>query len=203
MVVTAAVAVAYKALNKAPAPKAPLISDDIAQQLIQMQTDQNTGPVYTNVLSIHMGYDPTTIFQTSTLSGPTDCINLCNGIGAKCTGFQVRSDGRTCDFLNSNVSKTYGFTETGWNYYQLDRFTPQKAFDAAITGQGGGGAKIGTITGANTKDKCAPYCKSNTECIAMSVNSTGCDLWKTGYSQYASPGTDLYKLKTVQYAQVQ
>ena len=198
MVVSGFVAVAYKALNKTPPPKQALVSDDIAQQLIDQQADMDTGPTYSNVTNMHIGYDPITIIQTNTLNGWSDCLSLCNGT-TKCAGFQMRPDGKTCDLLNSNASSTLGFTDQDWTYFQLVKYQPSKLFDAPIANQTGGGARVGTtVSSATSKEECARYCKSNTECTAMTVGPSGCDLWKTGYSQYPSNGSNLYKLKMAQ-----
>jgi len=202
-VFTALLVIAYFVINKPVKPQAPLVSDAIAKQLMAQQAALTAGPVYTNVWSTQIGYDSNTIIQTLSLD-PWTCMATCSGSGGNCVGFQTHSDGQTCDLLNSNVSYTYGFTNPNWNYFQLQKYTPDKAFDVGLPGQCGSGGQVGVTLPKATLAECAEYCSSNTSCTSIEFGSVqGCKMWGQSSTTLVSgcpTGTTIYKLENVQNA---
>jgi hypothetical protein len=195
--------VAYFIINKPGTPQAPLISDAMVQQLKNQQAALTSGPVYTNVWNTQIGFDSKTILQTVSLD-PWTCMSTCSGSGGSCYGFQVHPDGQTCDLLNSNISSTYGFSNANWNYFQLQSYTPNEAFDGGLANQTGGGAQVGSTVANATLQDCAKYCMSNgSTCTTMSFGPNGCKLWNklgSGYGAYQEAGSTLYNLVNVQNA---
>jgi hypothetical protein len=191
--------VAYSIINKEPPQQAALVSDEIARELMQQQKALNKGPQYTNVWNTQIGYDSKTILQTLSLD-PWTCMSTCSGSGGTCYGFQIHSDGQTCDLLNSNISDTYGFTNTGWNYFQLTNKTPNKTFKQGISGQcGSGGQVASTVTNATQQD-CANYCKSNAACTFIEFGPSGCKLWGQSSTKLVSgcpTGSTIYELGNI------
>jgi len=195
-VLVALVTVAYGVLNKPVTEKPSLIPASVINDLLQQQRDITGGINYTNVWNTQIGFDSSIIIGTYPALTPESCKSMCGGTQT-CKGFQIRSDGTTCDILNSNLASTYGFTTPGYNYYQQTRYTPDKIVVTGISNQDGGGAQVGTSVPVSSMQQCGTYCYSNTECDAFSVKSATCKLWqttKTGYSAYAQPGSTLFTL---------
>lgn len=193
-------AVAYAVINKKPETKAALMSDAMVKEFRDAQKLRDKGITYNNVYSTQIGFDSRTIIQTLPV-GASTCNATCKGTPT-CSGFQMHPGDTTCDLLNSNISATYGFLNNGWNFFQLQDFTPTKIFGITVPGQepGSGPEQIGGLLPGETKETCARYCQSNTSCTAMSISPAGCKLWKDGYTAYPVPTANIYKLSDVSYS---
>ena len=202
-VMMALVAVAYQVLNKPVETKAPLVSDAIAHELMAQQAALNTGPKYTMVSNSYLGSSAFVISQTVTVN-PKNCSAICNN-DRSCGGFQMHSDGTTCDIIASSNIGGYPFTNTGWAYYQLTpQYTPNKIV-SKVPDQAPSGAQVGVTLNVDV-ETCSKYCSSNTTCTEFTMGPTGCKMWNSNdTSRYiaalSAPGTDYYRLTPVQATQ--
>jgi hypothetical protein len=193
--------VAYQVLNKPVKAPAPLVSDAIAKELMARQKDRIDGPIYTVLSNSYMGSAPFLIEKTLPLSA-NDCVSICNG-DINCGGFQIHPDGATCDILTSSNIGGYPFTNSGWNYYQLQNYSPLKIVSMIINqSPGGTGAQVGqTVTNASP-EKCSQLCNLNSDCTEFTIGPSGCKLWNNKDPSYVQPlaaqGTNYYTLSTAQ-----